>query len=229
MVILGETKMKILIKPTVGIATVTDLDVEPTDTIKEIKEQASTTQAVSPNSAVLIYNGEVMDEKKRLKDYGVHEGDTLILGPKHQKGGNSLSSLSFFSNQHSNNDICSRRISQEAKLIRAQNLPLKPTDPMHWTATIRADRGTWGGHQYKTHFTIPKAYPYVPPTVNWKTPLYPKHPNIHNETGWVCLSILQSSYWKPEYTLITVYKGLQWLLEHPHYEHHRRFSWLFQS
>ena len=210
--------MKVIIKPQVGLGQTTDLDVDPKELVKNIKERAAVSQAVDANSVVLSYEGNVLDDKKRLKEFGVSDGSTLNLLPRHQKGG-STSHFYFYQNDPLYTNLSTdfnSRMAQESKMIRSRGLPIKPLTPRHWIATIEG-RGKWRGKIYHVEIKLPQHYPYSPPKVVWKQPMKPTHPNIFTHSGWVCLSILKRD-WRSEFTLITVYEGLEWLLENPHYE-----------
>ena len=90
--------MKVIIKTHVGLGQATDLDVDPKELVKNIKERAAVTQAVDANSVVLSFEGDILDDRRRLKEYGVSDGSTLNLLPKHQKGG-STSHFYFYQNE----------------------------------------------------------------------------------------------------------------------------------
>jgi len=211
--------MKIIIKTTLGLATPVDLEVDPHEKIGVVKERAATAQVVEPGKAKLSHKNEILDENKTLKDYGIKDGDTLELLPDHMTGA-SLPPLSFleYSPGQNANTAFAKRVSYESKIIRSQRLPIIPKDPKHWVMTIRANKGKWRGRDYIVHVRLPDRYPFVPPKVEWKSPMSPKHPNIFPRTGWVCLNILERD-WRSDYSLITIYKSLIWLLENPNYEH----------
>jgi ubiquitin-protein ligase len=218
--------MKIIIQPTVGLNQTAELDVDPQELVRNVKERAAVNQAYDPNGAVLNYEGKVLDDNRRLKEYGIKEGATLRLIPKNQEGGYDPPSL-FFRNLPM--DFKSR-IAHEAKMIRARGLPIQPIDPNHWVALVQG-KGKWRGKNYPVDITLSSHYPFTPPKVEWKTPMMPYHPNIFPHSGWVCLNILDRD-WRPEYTLITVLCSLEWLLEHPHYEgSHRPLPslWVYTS
>jgi len=200
----------------VGLSQTAELDVDPQELVKNVKERAAVNQAYDPNGAVLVYEGKVLDDNRRLKEFGIKEGATLRLTPKNQEGGYNPPPL-FFRNLPM--DFKSR-VAHEAKMIRARGLPIRPIDPRHWVALVMG-KGKWRGKNYPVEITLSPRYPFSPPKVSWTTPMTPYHPNIFTHSGWVCLNILDKD-WRPDYTLITVYCSLEWLLEHPHYEGHRR-------
>jgi ubiquitin-protein ligase len=201
--------MKVVIEPKVGLGQTVTLEVEPHELVKNVKERASVNQAYEPGNAALSYEGKVLDDNRRLKEYGIKEGCTLNLLPKHQEGGYDPP-LIFY---HGLPMDFSSRIAHESNLIRARGLPVKPLSPYHWIAHIEG-RGKWKGKRFRVEIKLPRSYPFSPPRVEWKSPMRPSHPNIFPYTGWVCLNILDKD-WRPEYTLITVVESLGWLLEHP--------------
>ncbi|MDD5239903.1 MAG: ubiquitin-conjugating enzyme E2 [Candidatus Nanoarchaeia archaeon] len=103
------------------------------------------------------------------------------------------------------------RLSRESIAIQEEGIPLRPITPLHWVGLIRYRGHVVPKQDYRFTIEIPKAYPYLPPTVTWKTPVI--HPNIFI-SGYVCINILKDS-WRPSYSLITVYKSLAWLLDNP--------------
>ena len=83
---------------------------------------------------------------------------------------------------------------------------------LHWTATIIGPKDTpYSDLNLKLSFDFPSNYPYSPPTVLFKTPIY--HPNIDLD-GNVCLNILRED-WKPVLNLNAVVVGLQFLFLEP--------------
>lgn len=84
-------------------------------------------------------------------------------------------------------------------------------DLMNFTVEITPDSGYWKGAQYVFVFQIPPHYPYSPPKVTCKTPIY--HPNI-NLQGNVCLNILRED-WKPVLDVNAVVCGLIYLFYEP--------------
>jgi len=213
--------MKVVVDPKVGLGQVTNLDVDPKELVKIVRERAAVSQAIDPNRVVLMYEGKVLEDSRRLKELGIHEGSTLELMPKDPEGGFTPSQIFY---QNVPLDFRSR-VAHESKLIRASGIPMRPIDPYHWIATIKGT-GRWKGKDYHISIELPDYYPFSPPKVVWETPMNPPHPNIFS-TGWVCLNILDKD-WRPEYTLITVYKSLQWLLEHPKHERLDRAIYSFR-
>jgi ubiquitin-conjugating enzyme E2 C len=83
---------------------------------------------------------------------------------------------------------------------------------MNWTGTITGPEGTYyEGLTFKLSFSFPNNYPYAPPVVLFKTPIY--HPNV-DFSGRICLDILKDQ-WSAVYNVQTVLLSLQSLLGEP--------------
>jgi ubiquitin-conjugating enzyme E2 C len=83
---------------------------------------------------------------------------------------------------------------------------------LSWTATIEGPDDTpYAGLTFKLSFSFPSNYPYAPPTVLFKTPIY--HPNV-DFSGRICLDILKDK-WTAAYNIQTVLLSLQSLLGEP--------------
>jgi ubiquitin-protein ligase len=92
---------------------------------------------------------------------------------------------------------------------------------LSWTATIEGPEDTpYAGLSFKLSFAFPSNYPYAPPTVLFKTPIY--HPNV-DFSGRICLDILKDK-WTAAYNIQTVLLSLQSLLGEPNkYVYHHNF------
>jgi len=81
-----------------------------------------------------------------------------------------------------------------------------------WAATIEGPDDTpYANLTFKLSFVFPPNYPYAPPTVLFKTPIY--HPNV-DFSGRICLDILKDK-WTAAYNIQTVLLSLQSLLGEP--------------
>lgn len=90
--------------------------------------------------------------------------------------------------------------------------PSADGDLMSWRATIEGPDDTpYAGLSLKLTFAFPSNYPYAPPTVLFKTPIY--HPNV-DFSGRICLDILKDK-WTAAYNIQTVLLSLQSLLGEP--------------
>jgi ubiquitin-conjugating enzyme E2 C len=85
-------------------------------------------------------------------------------------------------------------------------------DLLSWAATIDGPADTpYAGLRLKLSFEFPANYPYAPPTVLFRTPIY--HPNV-DFSGRICLDILKDN-WTATYNIQTVLLSLQCLLAEP--------------
>ncbi|MCJ1309615.1 Ubiquitin-conjugating enzyme E2 11 [Agyrium rufum] len=81
-----------------------------------------------------------------------------------------------------------------------------------WSATIQGPDSTpYEGLNFKLRFEFPSNYPYAPPTVLFRTPIY--HPNV-DFSGRICLDILKDK-WSAVLNVLGVLLSLQSLLGEP--------------
>ena len=219
-----KEKMKLVVDPTVGFATPATVDCEPTDAVGTVLNKVAADQGITDVQSVsLSYKGKVLDNKKRIKECGLRDGDTLQLVPSHRIVGES--SLSSFSLRNpATIDFppqLRERLVWETKLIRVKKLPIKNDiyNPLHWTAIVRGS-GRWRGQNSVVEIYLSKRYPRVMPRIEWKTTLVPKHPNIFPETsGWVCLNSLDDKNWRPTQTIASIYEDLLFVMDNPNWHH----------
>ncbi|XP_054013765.1 ubiquitin-conjugating enzyme E2 T-like [Hylaeus anthracinus] len=83
-------------------------------------------------------------------------------------------------------------------------------------ATIVGPSGTpYNGGIFELEIMIPEKYPFEPPLITFKTPVY--HPNIDNK-GRICMDLLNmppKGTWKPTICLKTLLDAVQYLLGNP--------------
>ena len=90
--------------------------------------------------------------------------------------------------------------------------PSSPENLLNWTATIGGPCDTpYASLTFKLSFQFPSSYPYAPPTVLFKTPIF--HPNV-DFSGRICLDILKDK-WSAVYNVQSVLLSLQSLLGEP--------------
>ena len=90
--------------------------------------------------------------------------------------------------------------------------PSSPENLLNWTATIAGPSDTpYASLTFKLSFQFPSSYPYAPPTVLFKTPIF--HPNV-DFSGRICLDILKDK-WSAVYNVQSVLLSLQSLLGEP--------------
>ena len=86
------------------------------------------------------------------------------------------------------------------------------TSLLTWTGTLAGPADTpYAGLTFKLKFDFPSNYPYSPPEVHFKTPIY--HPNV-DFSGRICLDILKDK-WSAVLNVMSVLLSLQSLLGEP--------------
>lgn len=87
------------------------------------------------------------------------------------------------------------------------------SDIFMWVAVLKGPPGTpFEGGEYKMLLRVPSDYPMLPPSAKFITKVF--HPNVHFNTGDVCLDILKSR-WSPAWTLSSVCRAVLNLLAEP--------------
>lgn len=87
------------------------------------------------------------------------------------------------------------------------------TDIYKWRAVLLGPESSpYEGGKWDVDIRIPSTYPLAPPTMNFKTKIC--HPNIHFETGEVCIDVLKSQ-WTPAWTLASALLAIQAMLTDP--------------
>jgi len=84
---------------------------------------------------------------------------------------------------------------------------------LRWIATLRGPPGSlYQNYLFDIEIRIPENYPIVPPTLMFLTKIY--HPNIHFETGEVCIDILKKD-WTPAWSLQSACRAVLSILSDP--------------
>lgn len=94
------------------------------------------------------------------------------------------------------------------------------SDMTHWNATLQGPSETpYASKTFKLTLAYPSNYPYAPPEVLFKTPIY--HPNV-DFSGRICLDILkpagsgkEEGAWSAVMNTQTVLLSIQSLLGEP--------------
>jgi ubiquitin-conjugating enzyme E2 C len=99
--------------------------------------------------------------------------------------------------------------------------PVDPSDMLKWRATITGPDDTpYAKLNFKLSLVFPTNYPFSPPVVLFRTPIY--HPNF-DFSGRICLDILKDK-WTPSYNVQTILLSLQSLLGEPNKYETPRFK-----
>ncbi|ETN43673.1 uncharacterized protein HMPREF1541_02832 [Cyphellophora europaea CBS 101466] len=94
--------------------------------------------------------------------------------------------------------------------------PATDEDIFSWEAVLKGPRdpaSPYFGGLWLLEISVPSNYPNHPPKVHFKTPIC--HPNVHFQTGEICLTLLTSEHWAPTYTLASTMEAIQQLLSDP--------------
>lgn len=111
---------------------------------------------------------------------------------------------------------CIRRLAAELEEIQSSHDPfgivVDEYAMTHWTAGISGPPETpFNGGSFTLDLIFPTDYPFVPPLVTFRTPIF--HPNV-STTGAICLDILKprSGTWSPLMTVPSLLVSIQSLL-----------------
>lgn len=100
--------------------------------------------------------------------------------------------------------IEAQELTREQPTFRTVN-----NDLTHWRGEILGS-GLYEGGVFLIEIKIPRRYPYEPPHIRFKTPIW--HVNIFKEK--ICVGILGKE-WSPAYSLVQVIETIRFLLNAP--------------
>lgn len=114
-------------------------------------------------------------------------------------------------------DACGRLLREVRDTHRHQesdiHLEVDEHSLFNWTAKITGPTDTpYENAKFTLKIKCPPRYPMEPPTIHFVTPLF--HPNVHWETGEICLDVLKNN-WTPAWTLPFVCRAIIVLLGDP--------------
>ncbi|XP_062502995.1 ubiquitin-conjugating enzyme E2-18 kDa-like [Corticium candelabrum] len=85
-----------------------------------------------------------------------------------------------------------------------------------WHCLIVPTKMPFKEGQFLIDIAFPAEYPFKPPKITFKTPIY--HPNV-DEKGQVCLPIISAENWKPAVKTDQVMQSLVDLVDEPEPDH----------
>lgn len=94
---------------------------------------------------------------------------------------------------------------------------LKESDDLkQWDGVIRGPPGSpYEDHVFKLFINVGDRYPLAPPTITFLTKIF--HPNIHFDTGEICLDVLKHD-WTPAWSLSSALRAIASILSEPNAE-----------
>ena len=116
-------------------------------------------------------------------------------------------------------DISGRRLSKElieASRSKDNDILLQSIDSSlyKWVGLIKGPPDSpFEDGWFKLSYEIGQRYPAEPPKVKFMTRVF--HPNIHFETGEICLEVLKVGHWNAQWTLESVTRAIVNLLLNP--------------
>ena len=93
-------------------------------------------------------------------------------------------------------------------------VPTNEDDIFKWTAYVKGPPDSpFNEGWFKLKFDVNQNYPQSPPAVKFLTRVF--HPNVHFETGEICLEVLRPEHWNVQWTLESVTRAIVNLLLNP--------------
>ena len=87
----------------------------------------------------------------------------------------------------------------------------------YWTALIAGPPDSpYAGYRFKLAIKCDTQYPLTPPSIRFCTRVF--HPNVHFESGEICLDILKAEHWSPAWSLLSACRAVIALLGSPNPE-----------
>eukprot|EP00050_Salpingoeca_kvevrii_P015898 m.50988 g.50988 ORF g.50988 m.50988 type:complete len:152 (+) comp6578_c0_seq1:155-610(+) len=87
---------------------------------------------------------------------------------------------------------------------------------LHWRVTLLPPAAPYDKGAFEIDLTFPPEYPFKPPKITFRTSIY--HPNI-NESGQICLPIVETANWKPDTKVAQVLESLIQRIQEPDPDH----------
>ncbi|XP_055988936.1 ubiquitin/ISG15-conjugating enzyme E2 L6 [Sorex fumeus] len=93
-----------------------------------------------------------------------------------------------------------------------RDLTYNPTNVLEWHMLLLPERSPYNLKAFKLCITFPRAYPLMPPSVAFTTPIY--HPSV-DDSGQVCLAITSDENWNLHKKAYQVLDAVNTLVNHP--------------
>ena len=90
---------------------------------------------------------------------------------------------------------------------------MNPQSILSWEGWLAGPEDSpFKDHFFKISIQMTYEYPIKPPCIRFATRIF--HPNIHWETGEICIEVLKEQ-WSPHWTLESVCRAILFLLSNP--------------
>ncbi|CAG5113627.1 Oidioi.mRNA.OKI2018_I69.chr2.g7717.t1.cds [Oikopleura dioica] len=106
--------------------------------------------------------------------------------------------------------------SDKPEILQVKDLGPANDQILKWNGTIFPEKEPYNKGAYTIIIEFPVEYPFKPPKVTFKTPIY--HPNV-DEKGSICLSVVDKEHWKPATKVEHILTELVRLIETPECDH----------
>jgi hypothetical protein len=139
---------------------------------------------------------ERLDPSRSLHESGVQDGDTLQAAPQRTAGSvnpmireealaRARAQIVAFAESHPGFGI-------EANAHHAPTEYTLSFDAAGFAPPVEADGQPGRIDRHEVGIVMPQDFPMIAPLVLWRTPIF--HPNVHRESGKVCLGLLEDGY-----------------------------------